>query len=137
MQIHDGFKSLPYTAALIVVAAHLPLILVSLMLLLPLTSLSSFNVVFSIQHPQIVRLPRSDGAASISCFLPGMLTTSVFGHCSASPGDRKPGVRVFGVLGWCPVWGREEGPSPLAGRSGPRSPVGPVHVSTMQYIITP
>ena len=123
-----------HTAGLIVVAAHLPLILVGLMLYCcRCPHLSSFNVVFIIQHPQIVRLPRSDRAASISCFLPGMLTTSVFGHCN--PGYRKPCVMVFGVLGWCPVWGREEGPSPLAGRSGPRSPVGPV--STMQNISTP
>ena len=73
-------------------------------------------------------------AKACTCRLP----TSVFGHCN--PEDRKPGVMVFGVLGWCPAWGREEGPWPLAGRSGPRSPVGPVSTmqynSTLQYVVS-
>jgi len=59
-------------------------------------------------------------AKACTCRLP----TSVFGHCN--PEDRKPGAMVSGVLGRCPAWGREGGPWPQAGRSGPRSPAGPV-----------
>ena len=61
------------------------------------------------------------------------LPTSVFGHCL--PGDLKPGVLVFGVLGWCPAWVREEGPWPLARRSGSWSPAGPGGI--MQCSSTP
>ena len=66
--------------------------------------------------------PRSDGAASISCFLPDMLPTSAFGHCN--PGELKPRcscVRCAGLVPACPAWGPEEGswPSGEADR-GPR-----------------
>ena len=61
------------------------------------------------------------------------LPTSVFGQCN--PEDRKPGVMVFGVLG-CSAWGREEGPWPPAGRSGPRSPGGSCqYYAVQQYSV--
>ena len=34
----------------------------------------------------------------------------------ATPENESPGVVVFGVLGWCPAWGPEEGPWPPAKR---------------------
>ena len=51
------------------------------------------------------------------------LPISVFGHFN--PGERKPGVFVFGVLGWCPVWVREEGLWPPAPAKRTTVPTGP------------
>ena len=126
MQIHNGFKSLPYNICYSSYRCRCsfptdprqPRGTVAVVL----------NVIFKchLHYPtsSVLASPRSDVVVLISRFLPDMrmrmLPTSVFGHCN--PGDRKPapGVLVFGVLGWCPVWGREEpeeGPWPRPGEA--------------------
>ena len=58
------------------------------------------------------------------------LPTSVFGHFN--PGERKPGVFVFGVLGWGPVWVREGGSWPPALAKRAMVPAGPWQYHAVQ-----